>query len=236
MQKVTVELFKVHKYFKVKFSLITKDDNPNGFNRKLIDKFNFKGNEYVKINPFPFITIDITNKMDKNEEWSSNQAFNMNRRELFMFLSKVKKLLKNFIQEKELFYYNQNQELIVNSEISQKIKEVCVCGNKTILLQPCVVFNDEDKQQYEGIFLSINSIDYFSYLTYMELHFLYEELIKLDMSSLTMQVINTTLLTEQVEARKSEIKIPVITEKEEESIVDKKVIATIPEPDTIPDI
>lgn len=235
MQKATIELFKVHKSFKVNFSLITKDDNPNSF-QKLINKFKYNGNEYVKITPHPFITIDITSRADKKEGWSTNQSFNMNRKELFSFIMKLKRLIRNFVSHKSLFYYDQNGILRVNQQEANQLKETLIAGNKRILMQPCVVDSEEDKQRYEGMFLSINSIDYFTYLTYFEMQFLTQELDNIDINSLTMQLINSVLLNENVESKELEIKRPLITERTEETIVDTKPRIKIEEPDTIPEI
>ena len=74
MQKATIELFKVHKSFTVKFSLVTKDDNTDSF-KKLVNKFNYGGNEYIKITPHPFVTIDITTKADKKEGGTAERTF-----------------------------------------------------------------------------------------------------------------------------------------------------------------
>lgn len=235
MQKATIELFKVHKNFKVKFSLITKDDDPNSF-QKLLNKFNYKGNEYIKITPHPFITIDITTKEDKKDGWNSNQSFNMNRKELFSFIMKLKNLVRNFISHKSLFYYDQNGLLMVNQQEANNIKETIIAGNKRILMQPCVVDNEEDKQRYEGMFLFINSIDYYSYLTYFEMQYLIQELDRIDINALTLNLINTVIMNEHVEAKELEIKKPVITEQSEEMIIDTKPYIKIEEPNTIPEI
>lgn len=235
MQKATIELFKVHKSFSVKFSIIIKDDNPNTY-QKLVNKFKYNGNDYVKIVPHPFITIDITTKADKKEGWSSNQSFNMNRKELYSFICKMKKMCQNFVSHKALFYYDDNGVLTVNQSESQEIKDVLIAGNKTILLQPCVIYNEEDKQRYEGIFLSINSMDYFSYLTYFEMQYLIQELVRLDVNALTMSLINTVALYEDMETKEIEIQKPIITEQVEEVIVDTKPRIRIEEPHEIPDI
>lgn len=234
MYKASIELFRIHSSCKVRFGLIVKDDNPDKFG-KLINKFNFSGNDYIKITPFPFITVDITSKMDKNEEWNSNRTFNLNRRELYIFIGRLQHLYDTFIREKSLFYYDDNHVLQVNKTLALKFREYAVCGNKTILMQACVVENEENHELYEGIFISVNSMDYFTYLTHGELGYFLYELKRINMSDLTMQIINTVYLMEEMEKTKMKLKSPIQEQKEEE-IIDVKKRIRIEEESTIPEI
>lgn len=233
MEKVTVELFRVHKSFKVRFAIIVKDDDPKNY-LKLIKKSNFEGNQYLTITPFPFITLDITSKMDKNEEWNSNRTASMNRRDLFLFLKKLKRFIANFTI-KDLFFFDKNNKLMVNESIASSIKETVLMSNKVVVFQPCVVESEETHNTYEGCFMFINSMDYFTYITYTELEYLYYELSRIDFSSLTLQVINSYYLLEDVEAKKVAKKTPKVEEKEPEIIDPKKRIG-LEEPNTIPEI
>lgn len=234
MQKANIELFKVHNSCKVKFSLIIKDEKNDQYNQ-LVSKFNFAGNDYLKITPYPFITVDITTKIDKNEPWSNNRTFNLNRRELYIFIGKLNQLYNRFITEKSLFYYDEKQILHVNTELSNKFKEYVICGNKTILLQACVVEIGNTHELYEGIFLSVNSIDYFTYLTYSDIGYFLYELKRINMSDLTMQLINTVLLKEEMEAKQIEKASP-SSEIIQEDIVDIKPKIIIEDESVIPEI
>ena len=241
MDKVSIDLFKVHNSFKVKFNVVMKNDlQTNMMNRtnlEVINKFVYNGNNYTNISPHPFLTIDISSWMDKNEGWSSNNSFNLTRRDNFNLIQRLSRLYSRFTKIEDLFYYDHNDKLMVNLELSEKYKEVVVCGNKTILMQACVVEDSNTKLKYEGIFMSINSIDYFSYLTYSELEFLIYELKKIDFNSITLQLINSYLLTKSEE--KKELKLPEkppVVETKTEEIVDNKVRIGIPKPNTIPDL
>ena len=109
--------------------------------------------------------------------------------------------------------------------------------NKTILLQACVVDDSKSKLKYEGIFLSINSIDYFSYLTYSEMEFLIYELRKVDFNSLTMQLINTHMISDSIESEKLKLpEKPPLVENKSEEIIDNKTRIGLPKPNTIPEI
>lgn len=219
MMKASIELASISKSFKLRFSLIVKDDENNKRQFELINKFNFGGNDYIKIRPYPFLTIDISSSMDKKNEWSSNQSFNMNKKDLFFMIQNLKRLMKNFVTHKDLFYYDNNK-LVVNKELADELKEVFVSSNKTILMQACVVTAEDNESVYEGMFLSINSVDYFSYLTYSEMEYLLYELEHVNMTQLAIDLINSVKILEQKEAEKI-VQPPVVEEKPEE-IVDKK--------------
>lgn len=236
MVKATIELFKVTKSFKVKFSLIVKNDETqqNQF-QKLVNKFILDGNEYLKITPYPFLTVDITSKMDKNEEWSSNRMFNMNRKEVFMMCQRLRRLISRYTTVKNLFFYDNDGKLKVNPQEAEKIKEVLICGQKAVVLYPCVVENEEDHNLYEGCFLFINSVDYFTYMTYFEMQYFLFELERIDMSSLSIQIINAVNLLSEVEKQQIMKKKP-IQEEIETEIEDKKVRIKIEEPHEIPNI
>ena len=232
MFKSSIELFKVHKSFKVKYSLIVEEDKSSKF-PNMINKFSMLGNEYLKIIPHPFITIDIQSRADKNEGWNSNLSFNMNRKELYFISIRLKKIYNAF-QVKDLFY-STNGKLEVNKERAYELREVFVCGGKTIWIQACVVENDEDHMSYEGVFMSINTIDNFTYLTYSELGYLAYELSKIDIDSLTLQMINTVYLMKEMESKEIIKKQPVV-EIPDNEIIDVKPRVIIEEPNTIPDI
>lgn len=192
MLKVSLELFKIHKSFKVKFNLILKDDEVQNqkMNFQLINRFTFNGNDYIKINPYPFLTIDIMGRLEKNEEWNPNFSVSVNRRDLFILILSLKNIHKKFSEDKDLFYYNEKNELVVDTNRANKSKAVINIGGKALWFQPCVVTNEEDKSVYEGLFMVINSPDYYTYLTYLELEYLIYELSHIDMSSLSISLID----------------------------------------------
>ena len=236
MLKASLLLFKVHENFKVTFNMFINDDNQKNPNLQLINKFNFQGTDYLKINPYPFLTCDITSRADKKEGWNTNLFFNLNRKDLFKFLQRAQRLYSKFTSVKELFYIDNNSgKLMVSPQLSDHYKEVFKCGDKTLKMQACVVENEEDKQDYEGIFLSINNIDTFTYLTFTELGYLIYELSRVNMSSLSLEVINTVALMRDAETKELPKKQPVQEIKEEE-IIDRKVRLTIEDPNTIPEI
>jgi len=204
---------------------------------ELVSKFNYNGNKYLKIRPHPFITIDISSSIDKGEGWSANQSVNLNRKDLFLIIQKLKKIYDEFTNEKDLFYYDDENHLKVDQVLADKHKEIYNCSNgKSLWMQHCVVQNEEDNLEYEGIFLCINSVDYFSYFTYTELGFMISVLSEINMTELSMQMILMAKFTESMKAEN--IQMATIPEAQKEyEIVDVKpsFFRQAPKP-TIPNI
>lgn len=237
LYKANIELFTVKSNFKVKFSLILKADDNNENYKKLVNKFKINGNEYLQVSPYPFITFDISSKKDRKENGYSNyDSVTITRKHLFLLLRKIGKLIKDFTR-KDLFYYDDNHELQVNQNLAQNVKLVHQMTHKTILMQPCVVRDEESNRDYEGCFLAINTMDHYTEITYSELQFLYHELSKIDFTSYALQLINMSELFKKEES--SEIKLSILQPKEEEveeEIIDNKSRIRIEEPHEIPEI
>jgi hypothetical protein len=128
MYKATIEIGRVNKMMKIKFGLVIKSDEETKFKaNKLVSKFSYSGNDYLRINPNPYIILDITSFMDKGEGWSSNRTVTLNRYYLFRFLQGLKRLINDFHNCKNLFYYRKD-----NKEV-----HVCIltkiCGRVELL-------------------------------------------------------------------------------------------------------
>ncbi len=204
MYKASIEIGRVNKMMKIKFGLIIKSDEIGKFKATpIVSKFNYVGNDYLRVNPSPYIILDISSYMNKGEGWTSNQSVTLNRYYLFRFLQGLRKLINDFQTRKNLFYY-QNNELVVNNTDADLITlAVPTSGNKTILMKPCVVPDEESSvnKVYEGCIFYINNMENFAYLTYTEMEYLYYELMKVDLSSLSLQLIS---IVKQFENQKSE--------------------------------
>ena len=207
MYKASMDIGRINKMMKLKFELIVMSDNDEKYpHLRLINKFNYCGNDYFRINPNPFIVIDITSYMNKKDGWNTNNTVTLTRYYLFRFIQGLRKLIMDFKSNKELFFY-RNQELIVNNYISEQIKiAVPVSGNKTILMKPCVVPDEESTtgNVYEGCLFYINSMENFAYLTYTEMEYLLYELMNIDMNTLSLQLITIVKQYENQETEKTD--------------------------------
>lgn len=223
MYKASIELFKIGKNLKVKFGLVIKGDTKQEYQNKIINRFNFNGNEFVKINPNPFITLDISDMNTKTEGWCTNNFVNLNRYGLFRFIVNLKKLINdiNDPENRDLFYYN-NEYKILNKEIALNCRKTFrVSPDKVITLEPSVVY--DNGTEYEGCILCINSYSFYTYLTLEEMEYLYNELTKIDINSLSLNLLNL-LETQKINENKNnktDIEVTSITKPLSEEINEK---------------
>ena len=213
MYKATIEICKINKMMKLKFGLIIRPDEDGKFKAPpIVSKFTFGGNDYLRISPNPYVILDISSYVNKGESWSSNQTVTLNRYYLFRFLQGLRKLISSFQTYKNLFYY-QNNELCVNTVVADSVMiSIPTASSKVIVLRPCVVPDEESttNRVYEGCVFYINNMENFAYLTYTEMEYLLYELSKIDMGSLSMQLIS---IVKQFENQKSEkLTVPASTE------------------------
>ena len=96
--------------------------------------------------------------------------------------------------------------------------------------------NDLYSSYFEDSWLFETSQDYFTYLTYYEIGYLLYELKRIDMSSLTMQIINTVYLMQEMESKQIQKKTTPVLEVPEQEIIDRKPRIRIEEENVIPEI
>lgn len=226
MYKCYIDMGKINKYMRIKFNIIVEDDigtNKFANKTKCIDKFSYAGSKYLKLSPRPYITIDICESKDKNDSWNSNLQVNLNKFVLFDLLRKLRSMINKF-KIKDMFFI-KNNHLHVNTESANSNCEFVKTPNKIIKLLHCVV-KDEDniELEYEGICFMINSIDNYCFLTYTELEYLYYELSKINMTELSMQLLNAYLITEKHKIRNRELEI----DKSISEIKDEEPNTTLP--------
>lgn len=188
MYKASIDLFKIGKSMKIKFGLIIHGDNGDKINR-LINKFNYMGNDYFKVSPTPFITLDISDNSTKTEGWCSNNMVNLNRYGLYRFVSNLKRLVYDMNSPaNQGLYFISNGHKIVNKNIVNLCRKTFrVSNDKVISMEPCVVV--DENVEYDGCILYINSYSYYTYLTLEEMEYLLNELDKIDLDSLSLNLI-----------------------------------------------
>ena len=114
-----------------------------------MSSFENNGNEYLTITPYPFITIDISNKKEK--EWNPNQSFNISGMTKFLFTKRLREIAVEFKKERSLFFEREGK-LYVNKGLAMKHRKLVPVGKgKTCLFIPVVVDDEETNDQYEGI-------------------------------------------------------------------------------------
>lgn len=234
MYKASIELCKIGS-IKLKFGLIIHGDTDAKYNTKLLSKFNYLGSDYIRLNPKPFITIDISSK---DEIWTANSMVNLGKISLYSFIKALSAMVKEYKEIKDLYYY-QNGKLVLNHTKATEIyKDIVANNNKRIRLIPTVVPDDNNSEKfYEGCILCINSYDNFAYISYSEMEYLLYELTHIDMNSLSLQLINTVTLFSNMESEQLSKKPETVTEEILDSNDDMESgTRPIPEGNTIPDI
>ena len=87
MYKGSIELGRISASLKLKFNLVLRgDDNmssPYKHQTKLINKFSMGGETYLKITPYPYITLELITANDKMEGYNPNSQITFNRYTLF---------------------------------------------------------------------------------------------------------------------------------------------------------
>lgn len=194
MYKCNMELARINRYMKLKFNLVLIDDKEGvGGNKnatKVIDVFKLKGNDYLRLNPKPYITIDISGGSDKSDGYNANTLVNLTSVSLFNLMEAIKRMLAGF-KIKDLYYIKDNK-LVVNKKVSIPNSQLVRTPNKAIKLQHVVVYDGANREvEYEGIVFMINSPDNYCTLSYSELKYLYYELTKINLNELALGAINT---------------------------------------------
>lgn len=204
MQKINMDLTRVTKKIKLKFSLIIEGDNPK--DNAIMSSFTKDGNKYLTVNPYPYITVDISDR--KERPWTSNQSFTLSGLTKFIFIKRLKELRYALMREKDLFF-KHNDKLCLNKELVEKRRDIFtklikVGQNKVCLFMPVVV-NDED-DQYEGVSMMINTPENFANLTFEELEFFIDYLERIDLENMTLNFLNLVVLKSGQKATTRDLK------------------------------
>lgn len=203
MYKATVELCRIHHSLSIKMGIILEEnelDKLQNRNTKwgadeIVRKFSYRGNQYIRINPRPFLTLDITNRKERKSKdaYDANYQMSMNQKGLFLLKKNLSALIQEFQSEKKLFYLYENGELVIDRVLAQNHEKVIPMGNgKAIILHPCVVQDEEQRNQfYEGCFMIFNQPQYFTYLTYEEMEFFLDTLKEINLIDLAFHLMET---------------------------------------------
>lgn len=234
MYKASLKLPKIHKNFALSFNLIIDDNDQTPSNQQTIREFAFEGNSYFNISGHPYITLDITTPEDKRNGWNTNRTANLNQKGLFDFLRALNRLINGFKQVKSLYYIDKVGKLTLNRSDAQKMIEDIRTSQKVIRLEPALV-PDETQEDlfYEGCIMYINKIDFYTYISFNEMEYLYFILSRIDMNMMQLQLLsNVRLYKKDVDTVVNNL------EKDKEERIDTPdggIFVSL-EKDTIPDI
>lgn len=203
MYKATVELVRIHHSLSIKMGIVLEENSYEKLQNKnmkwgtdeVVRKFSYHGNQYIRMNPRPFLTLDISNRKErrKSDVYDANYQMSMNQKGLFLLKKNLRALLLEFQSEKKLFYQYENGELVVDRVLAQNHEKIIPIGNdKIIILHPCVVQDEENRMQfYEGCYMAFNRPEYFTYLTYEEMEFFLDTLHHINLIDLAFHLMET---------------------------------------------
>lgn len=185
MYRVSMELFTLSAC-KVKVAVNVRTDFPmkGQYNiQTVVGMYSGSGSKYITLTPRPFLIIDFNNK---KEAYTSSLSVRINERDLFWLINALQKFIMYYIKDEELYVYDQNGLLIVDSAKAKKYGTDVKCGNKVLHFEPSVVEElSEESGNYrrvEGAIIYINNINYSARLSYQEMRFFLYELKKIDLN------------------------------------------------------
>ena len=237
-ETATMQLFQIHGSFKVNFKVVVVDNSELKKDFPIINKFNYLLNDYLNITPYPYIEIDIRNREDKKNGGNTAKKMTMGRRDTFIFIGRLILLERNLTTDNGLFFYSEDGELKVDNEKATDMSIMYENNSNHLEMRPIVVPTRDSNKVYEGVLVTFGrNWDNYTYLTTDEVRYLLYELRRLDFSSVTLQLINTYLLSKEMESKTLVPKaLPPVQEEKEEEIIDEKKSVIIQNKQEIPEI
>lgn len=197
MRSLSYDCGKITSIMKVRFTVMVEEEKDLALNGKknlsrIIDRKEYKGVDYFKVAPHPFITIDISAGRDKSDDkWNPNTRINLNRMYKLVLCSRLKKLIMAYSENKNLFYCDMDGRLHAKKDETIKYVQEVATQNGIIRLAPVVVYKDPENPNsgVEGAFFMINTPDNYCTLTFDELVLLYDTLFNLNMDQMAMNLL-----------------------------------------------
>ena len=138
---------------KAHVKLTTEKDN---IKENYYSIYNFNNNKYMKINVFPFLTLEINDK-----EWSKDKTIMITQSNLFQIVKSFKKILNN-IYHGDVFAMNKQEEIVIyKDKVIEYTEKIFNLGyNQKIIISPAIVY-DENETTYEGVVIYLNTTSNF---------------------------------------------------------------------------
>jgi hypothetical protein len=140
----------------------------------------------IRLHPAPFLILGF--KTPSRNVKNSFSAFTLNRFGKFNFTQAMKKMCRDFVANRDLYFY-YNKELRINDVVARKIISSFKIGDKFIKLEPAIIAND-DIQAHEGILLSVNTDSNYCTLTFAEMEYLINVLDSINLDLMALHLLN----------------------------------------------
>lgn len=191
--KLSCELCNINRFLKLKAVVIYRDN----LDRTKVYRTHLNGNDYLTIKQYPYITMEIINDLEKKETWSYSKTMNLNRFDMYKFMQSANEVAEAFTSEKNLYGYDKYNHLCVNKDLAnRKSVTIPLSFNRSIWITPIVIRSEETKVEMEGVAMCFDKVTNYVTLSYDEFKFLLYYLDKIDLESLSLQLITFAQLTE----------------------------------------
>ena len=143
------------------------------------------------------IVDSVVSNLEKKETWSYSKTMNLNRFDMYKFMQSANEVAEAFTSEKNLYGYDKYNHLCVNKDLAnRKSVTIPLSFNRSIWITPIVIRSEETKIEMEGVAMCFDKVTNYVALSYDEFKFLLYYLDKVDLESLSLQLITFAQLTE----------------------------------------
>lgn len=239
MRRVNLDLGWLNRTLRMKFTITLKTNT----DKDAITRFEINGDKYLRVAPYPNFVLEIREPIERQQIWTSNKSVSFDKFSAYRFVNYGKNLVERIKKTEDLYFFDESGVLTLNKQLAEKIRDPIRLTYKTLLLVPSIVEDEGDHRLYEGVCMMINDPSNYAMLTIDEFEFLLDYMEKFNFDLMGVQLINTYLLTKDMDeselkdtssdiVKKSAIFGPTVEEPKTTST--KWRIA--PESNTIPDL
>ena len=150
-----------------------------------------------EVTVYPYIDIDFTSYDDKKELTDLGSTYvnnscriTLNKYNLYLFITMIKKIERDFIVNKDLYYYSNNK-LMLNTQKAQEISVDTIINDIRILISPIVIEVGGGGKEHEGISLAFRDLSNVTQLTYTEMGYLRYILDNVDLDLMAINLLST---------------------------------------------
>ncbi len=184
------------------------------------------GQSYLSLDLQSFLTLEIRDE----REWSPHKTIVINQRNINEIIKGMKKSL-DAIYNDNIFAFNTNDEIIAYSDKVKQhtVKLFNIGNNSRLVIQPAVIFDEDEQITYEGVVIYFNSTKNRVELTIQAFEALYHTLDKIDIFVYSQTLINFYInFINKVEVTETEVaKKPKKRKHLLENIDREEVISTV---------
>lgn len=204
----------------LKLHIKLMNENHQGELEGFHKEFTFNGKEYLSLNVFPILTLEM---MDKTDGWKPDKTIILTQRNIFYLIQSLKKINKAIYKE-DMFVYDERNELMVYKDMAEKHTErVYKLGNHKLLLKPSVVYSPQE-EAYEGIVMYFNNTNNVVQVNLDDLNALIYTLDKIDLFTYSQHMLNYYVYSmnnpDKIQKEKSKKTVNIIDFKPEPEVKD----------------